>query len=284
MLKDITLGQYYPGKSVVHKLDPRIKIILTVLYIVMLFCASNPIGLAVGITFMLLSYALSRLPFGMMLKTMKPVLPIIIFTSILNIFFLTEGKVLFNYSFITITDKGLIMAVVMSVRILCLISGTALLTYTTSPITLTDGIERLLKPLAKIKFPAHEIAMMMTIALRFIPTLVEETDKIMNAQKARGADLGSGKFIDKIKSFIPILIPLFVSSFRRADELALAMECRCYRGDKNRTKLVKLEMRGMDFAALSLGLLFVGAIICGAILPYNFTGFGEIYDIIFYKI
>lgn len=261
MLKDITIGQYYPGKSIVHKLDPRIKIILTVLYIVMLFCASNPVGLAVGIIFMFSAYALSKLPFGMMLKTMKPVLPIIIFTSVLNVFFLTEGNEILKFSFITITDKGLIMAVVMSIRILCLISGTALLTYTTSPITLTDGIERLLKPLAKIKFPAHEIAMMMTIALRFIPTLVEETDKIMNAQKARGADLGSGKFIDKIKSFIPILIPLFVSSFRRADELALAMECRCYHGGEGRTRMKQLSMSSRDFWAVLVAVLCIAAVI-----------------------
>ena len=265
MLKDITIGQYYPGKSIVHKLDPRIKIILTVLYIVMLFCASNPVGLAVGIVFMFSAYALSKLPFGMMLKTMKPVLPIIIFTSVLNVFFLKEGNEILKFSFITITDKGLIMAVVMSIRILCLISGTALLTYTTSPITLTDGIERLLKPLAKIKFPAHEIAMMMTIALRFIPTLVEETDKIMNAQKARGADLGSGKFIDKIKSFIPILIPLFVSSFRRADELALAMECRCYHGGEGRTRMNVLHMEKIDWITLIIGVLLLAAVIVLAV-------------------
>lgn len=261
MLKDITIGQYYPGKSVVHKLDPRIKIILTVLYIVMLFVASNPIGLTVGIIFMLSAYLLSRLPLGMLVKTMKPVLPIIIFTSVLNIFFLSEGNELFKIWVISITDKGLIMAVVMSIRIIALICGTALLTYTTSPITLTDGIERLLKPLAKIKFPAHEIAMMMTIALRFIPTLVEETDKIMNAQKARGADLGSGKFLDKIKSFIPILIPLFVSSFRRADELALAMECRCYHGGEGRTRMKQLSLSKRDFWAVLVAVVCIAFVI-----------------------
>lgn len=261
MLKDITIGQYYPGRSVVHKLDPRIKIILTVLYIVMLFCATNPVGLAVGIIFVLVSYTLSDLPFKMMLKTIKPVLPIILFTSVLNVFFLSEGNELVHFWVISITDKGLIMAVVMSIRIICLISGTALLTYTTSPITLTDGIERLLKPLAKIKFPAHEIAMMMTIALRFIPTLVEETDKIMNAQKARGADLGSGKFLDKIKSFIPILIPLFVSSFRRADELALAMECRCYHGGEGRTRMKQLSLSAKDFWAVVVAILCIIAVI-----------------------
>ena len=261
MLKDITIGQYYPGKSVVHKLDPRIKIILTVLYIVMLFIASNPVGLVVGIVFMLSAYSLSKLPLKMMTKTMKPVLPIIIFTSVLNIFFLSEGDPIFKLWTITITDKGLVMAVLMSIRIICLICGTALLTYTTSPITLTDGIERLLKPLAKIKFPAHEIAMMMTIALRFIPTLVEETDKIMNAQKARGADLGSGKFLDKIKSFIPILIPLFVSSFRRADELALAMECRCYHGGEGRTRMKQLHLSVKDFWAIFVAILCITAVV-----------------------
>lgn len=261
MLRDITIGQYYPGRSVIHRLDPRIKIINTLLFIVMLFCAVNPVALSIGIVFVFGAYALARLPVKMIFKTMKPVLPIIIFTSILNVFFLTQGNLVFSLGFIKITDKGLVTAVVMSVRILCLIAGTALLTYTTSPITLTDGIERLLKPLAKIKFPAHEIAMMMTIALRFIPTLVEETDKIMNAQKARGADLGSGKLIDKIKSFIPILIPLFVSSFRRADELALAMECRCYHGGEGRTRMKQLSLHPADFAAIAVVLLCIAVVI-----------------------
>lgn len=261
MLKDITIGQYYPGKSVVHKLDPRIKIILTVLYIVMLFVASNPIGLAVGIIFMLSAYLLSRLPLGMLVKTMKPVLPIIIFTSVLNIFFLSEGNEIFKIWVISITDKGLVMAVVMSIRIIALICGTALLTYTTSPITLTDGIERLLKPLAKIKFPAHEIAMMMTIALRFIPTLVEETDKIMNAQKARGANFESGGVFKRAKALIPVLVPLLISAFRRAPELATAMECRCYNGGKGRSKLRVMKMGKRDlFAAIAVCLLLAAVI------------------------
>ncbi|MBD9097511.1 MAG: energy-coupling factor transporter transmembrane protein EcfT [Ruminococcaceae bacterium] len=261
MLKDITIGQYYPGTSPVHRLDPRMKIILTVLYIVMLFAAANPVGLLVGIAFVFFSYALARIPVKMLFKTIKPVLPIILFTAVLNVFFLKDGTPLFSWWIFSVTDKGLIMAGVLSVRIVCLISGTALLTYTTSPITLTDGIERLMKPLEKIKFPAHEIAMMMTIALRFIPTLIEETDKIMNAQKARGADLGSGKFLDKIRSFIPILIPLFVSAFRRADELALAMECRCYHGGEGRTRMRQLRWTANDFVALFICCVCIAGVI-----------------------
>lgn len=262
MLKDITLGQYFPGNSYIHKLDPRVKILLTIAFVVMLFIASNPIGLSVGILFLIITYIISKIPFSMVLKSLKPIIPIVIFTSILNILFVTDETFLFEFWIIRISLKGIITAITMSIRIICLIAGTMLLTYTTSPISLTDGLERLMKPLAAIRFPVHEISMMMTIALRFIPTLIEETDKIMNAQKARGADLSSGKILNRIKALIPILIPLFVSSFRRADELALAMECRCYRGGEGRTRLKQLSLGMCDL----ISSLFVTTCIVGVVL------------------
>lgn len=261
MIKDITIGQFFPGKSVIHRLDPRIKLLLTVMYIVMLFIAKSFSGLGVGIVFMLISFLLSGIPIKMMLKSIKPIVPIIIFTGILNLFFISSGDVLFEWKFIKITSGGVTTMVFMAVRIILLICGTSLLTYTTSPITLTDAIERILSPLKAIKFPAHEIAMMMTIALRFIPTLIEETDKIMSAQKARGADLETGSLIKRAKALIPILIPLFVSAFRRAEELALAMECRCYHGGEGRTRLKQLKTAPRDYVAVAIGALFTAAVI-----------------------
>lgn len=260
MLRDITIGQYFPGKSVIHKLDPRVKIVLTLAYIVMLFAASNPLGLSIGILFLVLAYGVSRIPASMILKSLKPVVPIILFTSVLNMFFI-EGDILFQLWILKITLQGVTTAIVMSVRILCLIAGTSLLTYTTSPIALTDGIERLCAPLKRFKLPVHELAMMMTIALRFIPTLIEETDKIMSAQKARGADLESGGLMQRARALIPILIPLFVSAFRRADELALAMECRCYRGGEGRTRMKLLKIKPRDI----LCSIFVGLCVAGVI-------------------
>ena len=261
MIKDITIGQYFPGKSLIHRLDPRIKLLLTALYIVMLFTAKRFSGLAAGVLFLLISFILSGIPLRMMLKSIKPILPIIIFTGILNLFFITSGEVIFSWWIIKITDGGLSTMIFMAVRIILLICGTSLLTYTTSPITLTDAIERILSPLKVIKFPAHEIAMMMTIALRFIPTLIEETDKIMSAQKARGADMDSGNLIKRAKALIPILIPLFVSAFRRAEELALAMECRCYRGGEGRTRLRQLKAGLRDYIAVAIAVAFIVAII-----------------------
>ena len=240
MIRDITIGQYFPGQSAIHRMDPRTKIILSILYIVMLFVADNMWGLLLGVLFGFAAYLISRIPVSMIWKSMKPVVPIVIFTAVLNLF-LSTGDPLWQWKFLKITKEGIETAVFMSVRILCLIAGTSLLTYTTSPIALTDGIERLLSPLKKIKLPVHELAMMMTIALRFIPTLIEETDKIMSAQKARGADLESGGVMQRAKALLPILIPLFVSAFRRADELALAMECRCYHGGEGRTRLKQLR-------------------------------------------
>ena len=248
MLKDITIGQYFPGSSPVHKLDPRIKIILTLAYIVMLFLTSNAIGFLIPIVLLIFLYLLSKIPLKMIFKSMKPIIPIILITGVLNLFFV-DGDVLWHWWIFTITKQGVAMSILMAIRILCLIVGTSLLTYTTSPIALTDGIERLLSPLKKIHFPAHELAMMMTIALRFIPTLIEETDKIMSAQKARGADMESGGLIQRAKALIPILIPLFISAFRRAEELALAMECRCYHGGEGRTRMKQLRLGLRDLMA-----------------------------------
>ena len=270
MLKDITIGQYFPGKSVLHRLDPRMKILLTVGYIVMLFTVSNPLGLCVGILFLIFAYAISGIPPRMITKSLKPVIPIIIFTTVLNMFFV-KGDPLFDWWIFHISRQGLLTAVVMTIRIICLIAGTSLLTYTTSPITLTDGLERLMKPLKKVHFPVHELSMMMTIALRFIPTLIEETDKIMSAQKARGADLESGGIMQRARALVPILIPLFVSAFRRADELALAMECRCYRGDVGRTRMKQLHYSWQDgvAAALTIGCI-AGVIMVNICAPVVF--------------
>ena len=268
MIKDITLGQYFPGKSVIHRLDPRIKLLLTLIYIVMLFAASGFLGLGVGIVFLTAAFLFSGIPIKMMAKSVKPIIPIIIFTGILNLFFVSSGEVLFSYGFIKITYDGFRTMVFMAVRIVFLICGTSLLTYTTSPIALTDAIERILSPLRAIKFPSHEIAMMMTIALRFIPTLIEETDKIMSAQKARGADLESGTLVRRAKALVPILIPLFISAFRRAEELALAMECRCYRGGEGRTRMKQLKTTWRDYVAVIISLIFfAGVILLNIFLP-----------------
>ena len=261
MLKDITLGQYFPGESVIHRLDARFKIILTTLFIVMLFVTQKALGLAVGGVFCLFAIVLSRIPAKMFVKSIKPIVPILIFTSLLNLLFIDKGTVLFAWKFIHITQGGIQTSVFMVIRIMFLIAGTSLLTYTTSPIQLTDAIERLLSPLKKLHVPVHELAMMMTIALRFIPTLIEETDKIMAAQKARGADLESGSLMQRAKALIPILIPLFVSAFRRAEELATAMECRCYRGGEGRTRLRQMQSGTRDYIALGVTCVFLAAAI-----------------------
>jgi energy-coupling factor transport system permease protein len=247
MLKDITIGQHFPGNSALHRMDPRAKLLLTIGYIVMLFVGSNALGLTIAAVFVFAMYLVAQIPLKVVLKSIKPILPIILFTAILNIFFMTgEGEPLFSWWIFRIFREGIDYAVMIIVRIICLIAGTGLLTYTTSPIVLTDAIEQLLAPLAKLHFPVHELAMMMTIALRFIPTLIEETDKIMNAQKARGAQLDSGNLSQRVKALIPVLIPLFISAFRRADELAMAMECRCYHGGEGRTRLKQLRFTGQD--------------------------------------
>ena len=268
MLRDITIGQHFPGNSLVHRFDPRLKLVLTIAYIVLLFAASNPLGLALSILFLAAMYKVAKIPGKMILKSLKPILPIVIFTAVLNLFFVSgEGEPLVHIWFLTIYAEGVRYAVLMAVRVMALIAGTSLLTYTTSPISLTDGLERLLGGLKKIHVPVHELAMIMSIALRFIPTLIEETDKIMSAQKARGADFESGNIIQKAKALIPILVPLFISAFRRADELAVAMECRCYHGGEGRTKLHVLQYEGRDYLALALGL----AVTAGIIVLRQFT-------------
>jgi len=271
MLKDISIGQYFPGKSIVHRLDPRIKIVLTFLYIIMLFMIKTNItfllvvaSFLISILFLVFTILTAKIPIKIIVKSIKPIIPIILFTGVLNMFFIS-GTSLFKWWIISISVEGIRLAVIMSIRIVCLIVGSSLLTYTTSPIALTDAIERLLKPLNYIKFPVHEMAMMMTIALRFIPTLIEETDKIMSAQKARGADLETGGIIKRAKALIPILIPLFVSAFRRAEELALAMECRCYRGGEGRTRMKQLHLELLDLWSFITVLL-----VFALILFFNF--------------
>ncbi|MCF2664772.1 energy-coupling factor transporter transmembrane protein EcfT [Oscillibacter valericigenes] len=260
MLKDITLGQYFPGTTVAHKLDPRTKILLVVLYIVALFCAKGVAGYALMALCLAVCVRISKVGVKQLVRGLKPVLFIIIFTGILNLFFTPGDRYLVEIGFLRISDTGLKNAVFMVLRVMMLIMGTFLMTYTTSPISLTDGLERLLNGLKRFHVPVHELAMMMSIALRFIPTLIEETDKIMSAQKARGADFESGNIIQKAKALIPILVPLFISAFRRADELATAMECRCYHGGEGRTKLHVLKYERRDYIALILGVLVVAVI------------------------
>ncbi|MGN0998299.1 MAG: energy-coupling factor transporter transmembrane component T family protein [Faecousia sp.] len=261
MLKDITLGQYFPGNSIIHRLDPRTKLIFLVVYIVALFLASGWVSYALMLTFLIATISVSRIPPKSFIKGMKPLLFILIFTGILNLFFTTGEKVLVSFLGITVYWEGLTRAIFMLLRILMLITGTFLLTYTTSPIALTDGLESLLSPLKKLHVPVHELSMMMCIALRFIPTLIEETDKIMSAQKARGADFESGKLMDRVKALVPILVPLFISAFRRADELATAMECRCYHGGDGRTKMKLLRYNRLDYFAFGVAVLMIAAIV-----------------------
>ena len=261
MLKDITLGQFFPGNTVAHRLDPRTKILLVTLYIVALFCAKGLVTYGILALCLAICVRISKVKIKALVKGLKPVLFIIIFTGILNLFFTPGDYYMVEIGFLHISNVGLHNAVFMVLRIMLLIMGTFLMTYTTSPISLTDGLERLLGGLKKLHVPVHELAMMMSIALRFIPTLIEETDKIMSAQKARGADFESGNLIQKAKALIPILVPLFVSAFRRADELATAMECRCYHGGEGRTKLHVLKYEGRDYVALAVSLLITAGVI-----------------------
>ena len=271
MLRDITIGQHFPGNSLVHRFDPRLKLVLTVAYIVLLFAASNPLGLTLSILFLGVMYKVAKIPVKMIGKSLKPILPIVLFTAVLNLFFVSgEGDPLVHFWFLTIYAEGVRYAVVMAVRVMELLAGTSLLTYTTSPIVLTDAIEQLLKPLGKLHFPVHELAMMMSIALRFIPTLIEETDKIMNAQKARGAQLDTGKMTDRVKALVPVLIPLFISAFRRADELAMAMECRCYRGGTGRTRLKVLRCEKQDYIDLAVCIACFAVILASRLVFPNF--------------
>lgn len=264
MIRDITLGQYYPGESMVHRLDSRVKIIGTILFIAELFIVGDFIGFAICAAALAVIVGVSKVPLAFIMRGLKPILLIIIFTFCLNIF-MVDGKVIWQWGFLKITVEGLYTAAFMGLRLVLLIIGSSLLTLTTKPISLTDGIERLLRPLSHIGVPTHEIAMMMSIALRFIPTLLEETDKIMKAQQARGADFESGNILNRAKSLIPILVPLFISAFRIAQDLAMAMEARCYRGGKGRTRMHQMKLGGIDAAAIIAMTAFLAIIILGRI-------------------
>ena len=260
MLKDITLGQYFPGNSIIHRLDPRTKLILLVVYIVALFIAKNWFSYALMFAILAAVIKVSTIPLKSIVKGMKPLVMILVFTGVLHLFFTQEGDILVELGSIVITTGGAKRALLMTLRILMLITCTFLLTYTTSPISLTDGLESLMNPLKKIKVPVHELSMMMCIALRFIPTLIEETDKIMCAQKARGADFENGSLVDRAKALVPILVPLFIGAFRRADELATAMECRCYQGGEGRTKMKLLRYHRGDLFAFGIGVIVIAAV------------------------
>ncbi len=266
MLKDITLGQFFPGQSIIHRLDPRTKLVILVVYIVALFLAVSWVSYALMLAFLVCAITLSRVPLKSFLRGMKPLIFILVFTGILNLFLTQGDTVLVDWWIITISLEGLLRAIFMVARILMLVMGTFLMTYTTSPIALTDGLESLLSPLKYIKVPVHELSMMMCIALRFIPTLIEETDKIMSAQKARGADFESGKLLERVKALVPVLVPLFISAFRRADELATAMECRCYRGGTGRTKMKLLHYSARDFYTY----LIAAAVLAGVCVLRHF--------------
>ncbi|HIS97537.1 MAG TPA: energy-coupling factor transporter transmembrane protein EcfT [Candidatus Scatomorpha pullistercoris] len=261
MLKDITLGQFFPGSTIVHRLDPRTKLVLVIVFIAALFTAVD--WFSYGLMFLVTAgcISLSKIRLRTLTKGLKPLIFIIVLTGVLNLFYTTGGRVLLDWWIFTVTTEGVKRAFLMIARIMMLIMGTFLLTYTTSPIALTDGLEMLLGPLKKLHVPVHEMSMMMSMALRFIPTLIEETDKIMSAQKARGADFETGKLTDRAKALLPLLVPLFVSSFRRADELAVAMESRCYHGGEGRTRMKQLHMKGRDWTALALGAVVLAATI-----------------------
>lgn len=261
MLKNITIGQFFPGESFVHKLDARMKIILTIAIIVEIFVCDNYFSLALVVAFVILCVGVSGIPVKVIFRGMKAIYLIIILTSLLQIFYNSTGEVLVEWWKITITTGGIKTAIFLAVRIIALILISSLMTYTTSPTVLTDALERLLSPLNKIKVPVHTLAMMMTIALRFIPILIDEIDKIMSAQKARGSDIGVGNLAQRAKALVPIFVPLFVNSFRRAYELAFAMECRCYRGGDGRTRMKKMHMGARDWVALSCVVVVLAGII-----------------------
>ena len=257
MIRDITIGQYYPANSKLHRLDPRVKIVCTFLFLISLFCFQNIWGYVVATIFLASIIRISKVPFKFIVKGLRPVIMLLMITVLFNLFLTKTGTVIFEAWVFKITDEGLRTAGFMTIRLIYLILGSSLMTFTTTPNALTDGIEKLLWPLRKIKLPVHEIAMMMSIALRFIPILLEETDKIMKAQIARGADLESGNIIQKAKAMIPILVPLFVSAFRRATDLAMAMEARCYRGGEGRTKMKPLVYQKKDYIAYAVMIVYV---------------------------
>lgn len=264
----LTIGSYYPANSKIHSLDPRTKILLTFGFLVFVFISKSLYGNLISAIFLGITLFLSKVPFRLILKSLKVIIVLLLFTILLNLFLTREGKILFEFSFIRVTTTGVSYAFKTAFRFIILMIASSILTFTTKPIDLADGIEFLLSPLKKVKFPSHEIAMMITIALRFIPTIIEELDKISKAQMSRGVCLDTGNLISRIKGYIPILIPLFVSSFKRADDLALAMECRCYRGDINRTKLKQLRYAKNDYIAFALLFLYLCIIVCLRIFIY----------------
>ena len=263
MLTEITLGQYFPGNSWIHRLDPRTKILATIIYIIAIFFADTPLSYGILTAFAALVILISRLPWLMVLKSLKPIWIIVILTMLIHMFTAPGEHIIFTWKFLSVTQEGLDLGLKMAVRLVLLLLFSSVLTSTTSPIVLTDGIEHLLRPFKAVGVPAHELAMMMTIALRFIPTLMEETDKIIKAQKSRGSDIGEGNFLAKVKSMIPILVPLFISAFRRADDLAMAMEARCYHGGEGRTRMKAMRMHNVDGRAIVVMSLYM--IICGTV-------------------
>jgi len=267
MLKDITIGQFFPGESVVHRLDPRLKIVITFACIITLFLAGGPVSYAVMIAFIALVIRISGIPLKLVVRGLKPILFIVTFTAVLNLFY-TPGEYIWEWGFLHISKEGIKIAFFMVLRLMLLIISTSMLTYTTSPLQLTDGLERILSPLKKLHAPVHELSMIMSIALRFIPTLIEETEKIISAQKARGADFESGNIFQRAKAMVPILVPLFVSALRRAEELATAMECKLYRGDVGRTRMKQLKITRLDIFASAVCALVFGAIIITGRMGY----------------
>lgn len=267
MVRDVAFGQYFPGKSLIHRLDPRGKILMFIANIIIIFCTFNYASLGIVAAFTALVLILTRISPRFYLKSLKVILFIVIFTSLLNLFY-GSGTPIWQWGILKLTWEGIHRAIFVTVRIVCLILASSCLTFTTSPTELTDAIERLMKPLRVIHFPVHEVAMMTSLALRFVPTLLEETDKIMAAQKARGANMDGGNLIARVKSLVPVLVPLFVSAFRRAYDIATAMECRCYRGGAGRTRMKSIHMSGRDAAAfLLLALMLAGVILCNILLP-----------------
>ena len=270
MIRDITIGQYYPAKSAIHRLDPRVKIVSTLIFLVSLFVQNSLLGYLVATVFLAVIICLSKVPLKFILKGLKPIVILLLFTVLMNLFLNKGGETLVEFWIFTITENGLRVSVFMAIRLMYLVAGSSIMTFTTTPNALTDGIEKLLHPLNKIKVPVHEVAMMMSIALRFIPILLEETDKIMKAQIARGADLESGNIFQRAKAMVPILVPLFVSAFRRANDLAMAMEARCYHGGDGRTKMKPLVYHTRDWIAYFVILLYLAAVIAvGRFVPFH---------------
>lgn len=270
MIRDITVGQYYPANSLIHRLDPRVKIVCTLLFLISLFVQNSFLGYGIATIFLVAVVKISRVPFKFIVKGLKAIVILLMFTVVMNLFLTKGGEELVHVGFIHIYEKGLRTCVFMAIRLIYLIIGSSLMTLTTTPNALTDGIEKLLHPLNKVHVPVHEVAMMMSIALRFIPILLEETDKIMKAQIARGADLESGNLIQKTKAMVPILVPLFVSAFRRANDLAMAMEARCYHGGDGRTKMKPLIYKKQDYAVYAVTILYMAAVVLiGRFVPFK---------------